>query len=261
MFLALFSAALPKTRVFIRSLGAISAVTATIFTLAHYLLEPARMMGEISGVLNGALHVMLASSNVAAAASLRVLGLCLLVFHFATKRHSDVGLGSVGATLVVVSFALVGHTAAHDMRWLLVVLLICHLLIIALWFGALLPLSAAEKREPVEDFGLVVVRFSAVASRLVPAVFVAGIIMSIVLLGSIENLWTPYGTAVLIKVGGFALLMGLAAWNKLRLGPSIAAGNTAAASHFRISVITEWWLIVTILLITAIMTGLFSPTH
>jgi putative copper resistance protein D len=85
--------------------------------------------------------------------------------------------------------------------------------------------------------------------------------MSVVLLEEFSNLWSPYGVALLAKVAGFGLLMGLATLNKWRLGPAIAAGNAASLATFRRSVVAEWCLIAGVLTITATMTLLFSPTH
>ena len=55
--------------------------------------------------------------------------------------------------------------------------------------------------------------------------------------------------------------MGLATLNKWRLGPAIAAGHAPALRNFQRSVVAEWSLIVAVLVVTAIMTGLFSPIH
>ncbi len=77
----------------------------------------------------------------------------------------------------------------------------------------------------------------------------------------LDNLWTAYGVSLLAKVSGFAALMGLATLNKWRLGPAIAAGHAPALRNFQRSVVAEWSLIVAVLVVTATMTGLFSPIH
>ena len=261
MFLWLFGGGLTKSVNAIRFLGIGSAVAGGVLTLAHHLVEPARMMASFSGILDGSLQYMLLTSDVGATHAIRILGLVLLVLGLRKPNRLGEAVSLIGATLVVVSFGLMGHTAAHEQRWVLLTLLVIHLLIVAFWFGALLPLYMAAARETVDDNASVIEDFSAIAAWLVPTIFVAGLAMSILLLEDVNNLWTAYGVSLLAKVAGFAVLMGLATLNKLRFGPAIVAGHVAALRDFQRSVIAEWGLIVAVLVVTAVMTGLFSPTH
>jgi putative copper resistance protein D len=261
MFLSLYGRSLVRSAVIIRSLGIGAAVTGSLFTLAQHLTQPARMTGSLSGIFDGSLQTILLNSDVGTTGAIRLFGLLMLVFGLRKTSRMGEAVSLIGATLVVVSFGLMGHTAAHDQRWALIVLLLVHLLIIAFWFGALMPLYVAARRETADTNARVIENFSAVAAWLVPIIFVAGVGMSVVLLEELSNLWTPYGIALLAKIAGFGLLMGLAALNKWRLGPAIAAGNTESLAIFRRSVVAEWCLIVGVLTVTAAMTLLFSPTH
>jgi putative copper resistance protein D len=261
IFLSLYGGSLVKSAVIIRSLGIGAAVTGCLFTLAQHLVQPVRMTGSLSGIFDGSLQNMLLNSDVGTTSAIRLLGLLILVVGLRKTSRMGEAVSLIGATLVVVSFGLMGHSAAHDQRWALIVLLLVHLLIIAFWFGALMPLYVAAIRETVETNARVIENFSAAAAWLVPVIFVAGLGMSVVLLEELSNLWTPYGVALLAKITGFGLLMGLATLNKWRLGPAIAAGNTASLAIFRRSVVAEWCLIVGVLTVTAAMTLLFSPTH
>ena len=261
MFLWLFGGSLARSAGKIRSLGITAAIAGGVLTLAYHLVQPARMTGSFSGMLDGSLQAMLLTSDAGATTAIRILGLVMLVVGLPKRNRLGEACSLIGATLVVVSFGLMGHTAAHDQRWLLVALLVVHLLIIAFWFGALLPLYMAASRETNADNALVIENFSAIAAWLVPIIFVAGLGMSVLLLEEFNNLWTAYGVSLLAKVSGFAALMGLATLNKWRLGPAIAAGHAPALRNFQRSVVAEWSLIVAVLVVTAIMTGLFSPIH
>ncbi len=261
MFLWLFGASLARSASTIRSLGVSAAVVGGLLTLAHHLVQPARMTGSFSGMFDGSLQALLLTSDVGATNALRILGLVMLVLGLLKPNRLGEAVGLIGATLVVVSFGLMGHTAAHDQRWVLVTLLVVHLLIIGFWFGALLPLYLAAARETIGNSALVIENFSAIAKWLVPAIFAAGLGMSILLLESFNNLWSAYGASLLAKVVGFTVLMGLASLNKWRYGPAIVAGDVAALRGLQRSVVAEWGLIVAVLVVTAVMTGLFSPTH
>ena len=239
MFLSLYGRSLVRSAVNIRSLGIGAAVTGSLFTLAQHLMQPARMTGSLSGIFDGSLQNILLNSDVGTTSAIRLLGLLMLVFGLRKTSRMGEAVSLIGATLVVVSFGLMGHTAAHDQRWALIVLLLVHLLIIAFWFGALMPLYVVARRETADTNARVIENFSAVAAWLVPIIFVAGVGMSVVLLEELSNLWTPYGVALLAKIAGFGLLMGLATLNKWRLGPAIAAGNTASLAIFRRSVVAQ----------------------
>ena len=56
-----------------------------------------------------------------------------------------------------------------------------------------------------------------------------------------------------------AALLGLAALNKLRLSPALARGEPGALPRFRRSVAAEYVLICAVLVVTAVLTGFFSP--
>src|SRR5690606_30516868 len=104
---------------------------------------------------------------------------------------------------------------------------------------------------------VVIERFSIAAVWLVPLILVAGLAMAWVLLPGLASFATPYGALLLAKIAGFAALMALAAANKWRWGPMIAAGRTDALPAFRRSVLAEWALIAGVVSVTAVMTGLF----
>lgn len=83
--------------------------------------------------------------------------------------------------------------------------------------------------------------------------------MALILIPSLSVLGEPYGQLLLAKIGGFSVLMALAAANKSLLGPAIATGEAEGGRRFRQSVGTEYALIVAVLAITAVMTSFFSP--
>jgi putative copper resistance protein D len=65
---------------------------------------------------------------------------------------------------------------------------------------------------------------------------------------------------LLAKATGFAGLLALAASNRFRLTPMIAAGVAQAAMLMRRTVLIELALMLLVFAATAFMTTLFSPT-
>jgi len=261
IFLFLFEKNLDHAARPIRLLAVSSAVIGLFLTIGHTLVEPARLAGELRGIFDGSLQAMLLSSDSGTAAAVRVLGLGLVVGGWFKPSRFGALTALIGAALIVASFAFMGHTATSDFRWLLAPLLIVHLMVIAFWFGALWPLAAATRHERPELAGLLIEEFSRLAIRLVPILFLAGLVLSVVLLQSLSNLSTPYGILLLTKVAGFSILMMLAAANKWRFGPRIVGGDLVAVRSFRRTVLAEWVLIVGVVTVTATMTALYSPAH
>jgi copper resistance protein D len=281
-FTAAFAPALTISMAGIRTLAKGSAVAALLMVTAHYLLEAGRMSGDLEGVVDSSLQAMAWSSSLGGAFSVRMLGLLLIIAGMQTssvrlttdrlsrtspmfwvKKLTSRGFtiaGVSGAVLVAASFTLTGHTSTGYWHWLLAPLLLCHLLIVAFWFGSLMPLCVVTLRESRERIVRVVTLFSSSAFWLVPLILFAGIAITALLLPSVNALWTPYGELVITKIVLFAVLMGLAAFNKWRFGPKLAeAGNLGAPRVFRVAVIVEYVIIVAVMAVTAVLTTFYSP--
>ena len=256
IFLALFGALMVRTRSAVRRLAGVSAVFAIVLLILQYLLEAARMGGELAGVMDGELQGLALHSPAAIALAFRVIGLAVLVLGLRIGRD---WLSLVAVVIVLVGFTTMGHTATHSPRWLLALLLLAHLLVVAFWFGSLVPLRLASSHEPAPIAGAAIAAFSIAASWIVPALFVAGLALAVVLVGSLAGLRTAYGQLLIAKVVGFALLMGLASLNKWRLGPAVASGDVRRSRSFRHSLQIEYVLIAAVLTVTAVMTTFFSP--
>ena len=261
IFIAGFGRELTHSLAPISRLGRRTAVAALVLVLAHYSLEAARMAGNFSGMSDANLQGMVLHSASAAMVALRALGLLLIAIGLQRSGEWRMVLSVIGATLAVTSFALMGHTTVHSARWILALMLIVHLLVVAFWFGALLPLYVASRREILPAAARVIDAFSRLAAWLVPGILLAGLVMAVLLIPQMATFAEPYGELLIAKLVGFALLMGLAAANKWRFGPAIARGEARALRLFRRAVVFEYVLISTVLAITAVMTTFFSPEH
>ncbi len=259
IFVAVFGRRLASSQVSVRRLGQAAAIAAIVLVAAHYALEAARMAGEMSGMWDPTLQGMAWNSPAGTALICRLLGLLLIAVGLqeASVRWTILAVG--GTVLATGAFALTGHTSVNAHRAALAPLLMLHLLVVAFWFGALGPLYVASLRETPARASDIIERFTAVATWLVPVVFLAGIVMAVLLLPNLQALSEPYGELLIAKVVGFAVLMGLAAANKWRLGAALVHGPAQSGRWFRRSVAAEYVLIAAVLAITAVMTSFFSP--
>jgi putative copper export protein len=289
-FAVAFGPALTISLSTVRSLARMTAFAGLFVVAAHYLLEPARMAGDWSGVLDSSLQSLSWNSSAGGAFAVRELGLLLIIAGMQTSSarltaerlfKSSVGMtslklppvlwlrrlsargftlvGIAGAVLVAASFTLTGHTSASPRRSLLAPLLLTHILIVAFWLGALWPLCLVTLRESRERAARVVVLFSGSAIWLVPLILLVGVATAALLLPNLDALWQPYGELLIAKVVLYALLLALAALNKWRFGPALGAGDLFAGRSFRRMVIAEYVIIVIVLAVTAVMTTFFSP--
>ena len=99
-----------------------------------------------------------------------------------------------------------------------------HLLAAGAWLGGLLSLTfvLATDAENAHD---VLMKFSGMGTIAVAVLVASGLVNSWFLVGSITNLGgTPYGQLLLVKLGMFAGILGLAITNRLSLVPALSFG-------------------------------------
>jgi putative copper resistance protein D len=259
IFLAMFGRPLEVSLSPMQRIAKLSAIAAGVLLVGHYALEAARMAGDMSGMLDPSLQMMAMHSARSTVLAVRLLG--LIVLAMAVGRRGNVGttLSVIGAGIVAASFMLTGHTIVNPQSWVLAPLLTIHVMIVAFWFGALLPLYLVCTRETPVIAGQVTDAFSKIALWLVPGILVAGFLLGLALIRHLAEFRTGYGISLLAKFAGFAVLMGLAAVNKWRLGPAIAGGDARVLASFRRSLAIEYVLICAVLSITAVMTTFYSP--
>lgn len=259
LFLARLPADCIATTAALKRLVVWSAGIGLLLVVVRSLLEPMRMAGHVSGAVDPLLVQFFWESNVGSAQLTRAAGLAACIVLCVTRFEGSRPGMWLAATLVVVSFALMGHTRSHDPGGGLGALLAVHLLAAAYWFGALLPLYAASTRESGDRLIVIVRDFSRWAVWLVPAMLAAGAVIAWRLLGSLAALSTSYGTLLLVKIGGFAVLVALGAVNRYRLTPALAVRTQSAASALRRVIGIELAIMIVVLVATAVMTTLYSP--
>jgi putative copper export protein len=259
-FVAIFGKHLRVTLESTRRIGVVSALLAAFLVAIHYLLEAARMGGELAGSLDLELQSLVLHSSTATAGALRMAGIAFIVRVLRSTGQALLVQTAAGVGLVILSFTLMGHTASDAQRPLLQAVLVLHLAVVVFWFGALVPLYRASAHEPAMTAGTVAEAFSTLAIWIVPLLLLAGAVLAALLLPSVDALLlTTYGQLLLVKSGAFAGLMLLGALNKWRLGPALARGDSNAAPLFRRTLALEYALITAALGVTAVLTSFYSP--
>ena len=259
-FVLLFGARLANSDHAIRRLGFWTAVAAIPLLAAHQGLDAARMAGSLSGLGDAHLQSLAWDSGGGNAAALEIIGLGVIALGLAPHSSPTGDIASLGALIATCAAVLTGHTSVHPEHARLAALLALHLVLVAFWFGALLPLIICSRRESRQATVALLREFSSVAGPLVPCIAIAGLAMALVLMPDRTSWSTTYGSLVLMKLLSFVGLMLLAAWNRWRAVPAIERSHTAAAGQaLTASIAIEYGLIVAVLAVTATLTTFYSP--
>jgi len=256
LFVVLFAARADGT---VLRLARRLAIAAALIGLAVLALRFGIRAARISGMgFEGATDPMMLGfvweSPLGTAAIWRGIGELAILAVLVHRLGQWIAL--VGSLAVAISFVQVGH-ALGDPRMVLAVLLALHILAAAFWVGALMPLRRAALTPSGVD---VLHHFGNVAAFGVAALILAGTALAWLLSGSFTALFgTAYGLGLLLKVAIVAVLLGFAAFNKVRLVPALRAEKPGATHALRRSISVEMLAVVLILLATATITSVTTP--
>lgn len=212
----------------IKRLAWVSLCIALAAALVWFILESADLADaeDITAVI-AALPVVALSTRFGHLLIGRcvALSVAMLCFQFGRTRSAAVLAG-----LAVGADAWLDHGGAMtgNIGTLLLVSTICHLLSGAAWLGSLPSLRLAIKHLPIVEAARIARRFSPIGMICVFGLIVSGTVQYLALIGMpfalINN---DYGRVALLKIILLAALIGLAAFNRYRLTPFLAAKTTA----------------------------------
>lgn len=263
--LALVLVALPTQQDGIKRslLGTIAAAVAVsvVASIWRVMVQAGRLMDDFAFMTDPEIIAISLEGPLGTSTLARLIGLAILLL-VVLAPSVRTGAAVLGAACVALSFGLTGH-ATRDPQWALLVLITLHLLAVSFWFGALLPLYQLSKPslDAVEAARLSH-RFGRQASIIVPILIAVGGVFAYLLLGSLQAVFsTAYGQMLLLKLVIVALVLGIAALNKLRLVPALEMQAAGAAKRFRTSLRWEALVFLMIFTATALLTTSFTvPT-
>lgn len=256
------AAVVPRLRSVAMTLAGVGAAG----VLLSVLVDGAwRSSAGSESILDASLLSETITSATGLAAGLALLGLAgamLLFPQHASGRRRWAACG--GALLALASLTLTGHTRTTDPAWLVVGSDLVHVVAGSLWLGGILGLLAVcSSTSLVPELAARVVRsFSGLAAWLVLALGVTGTLLAWRILPDLDSLTsTGWGVTLIAKVALVVIIVLVAAWNRFRLVPSIAAAPEGTGrSRLRKTVATEGVLLVVVLAVTAFLV-IQSPTE
>ena len=134
---------------------------------------------------------------------------------------------SLGALITAgLALALSGHASNAAPQLLTRPSVFVHVVCVAFWVGALLPLIAAVRAGE----GAPLARFSRVIPYPLAALVLSGVILAVVQLDRVDALWTTsYGIVLSCKLAAVAALLALGLANRYVFVPRYERGDAAAA--------------------------------
>ena len=172
------------------------------------------------------------------------------------------GPALAGALLGMIAPVLVGHSVSVGPRALMLAADLGHLLAGAFWSGGLIGtvvVVATLRRSDIAGEAVAVIRrFSSAALVSVLVLAVSGVVMAVLILDSPAALVTTgWGRALSVKLIVVIAAVGMAAWNRTRLLPTIAASDAPWADLLRV-MRREAVLLLVVLAVTGVLVNL-SP--
>lgn len=224
------------------------AILSSIFFL---FVQTGFLMDDgLSGMLDYEVMQIFLEGNLGYSFYIRISGLALLILLTFFVPNIKL-LYLIPAILVAASFSLVGH-ASGDYQYLTMLFLIIHLLAIAFWVGALLPLYRTSNSSNASDL---LQGFGKIATFIVPMLLAVGLAFAYIIVGNFNALFTSsYGLTLITKLIVVGLLLGLATINKLILVPQISINSSKSRLRLRQVIAVETLAFILIFVITAILT-------
>ena len=150
---------------------------------------------------------------------------------------------TIVAGVYLAALAWTGHAAAAQGPWRDAQLVsdVVHLISAGAWLGALPPLVyLLGTMRPIEHATWATRRFSTVAIACVSALILSGLGNSWFLVGSVPALFgTTYGALLIAKLALLAVMLSLAALNRLVLTPRLGGGDRHAVRALRRNALLE----------------------
>jgi putative copper export protein/mono/diheme cytochrome c family protein len=255
----------PQLRQRLLHLARSSTVCALIIAIAWLVVETVVIAGADSvAMILDALPTVAARTQFGQFLLLRC-ALLLLVLPLLTPRRVAIVIAAVLAAIALAVQPMLGHAGAigGSVGTELIISEVMHLLAAGAWLGGLLPLFITVGTLPHNAAATACHSFTPVGLAAVLVLGGTAVVQVAEFMGGLPGLFgTGYGQVALVKLGLFAVLLALAAFNRLVLTDQLAGtAPDAARRHMRMSIATEA-VLGTLVVITAAFLASHTPgTH
>jgi len=221
-------------------LGAIAAgLVLSVLALALRVL----VLTAGASMFNADVWAAVMRSRIGDAFWLRATGLLLLTAATTTWRIGS-AIAAMGASLVVASYAAMGHSMLFAPRQEIAAVVVVHLTVVAFWVGSLPPLVWVTQRRDGASAARLIQDWSKAAIWAVSAMIATGMLLSWYLTLRMDRIFDAWhGWALASKVLAVLAALGLALWNRQRHTPALARGDADAGVGLAASIRLEMLLV------------------
>ena len=156
------------------------------------------------------------------------------------------GLAALLAVPPLLISAAIGHSAAFHPLWS-IPLKALHLTALAAWLGGLFWLVVSESANP-RELAIQTLRVSSIALAAVVTIGLSGVLEAVFMLSALNDLRSPYGLILALKVAGLGGLIAFGAYHRYRVMPRLMMGvDGGLLTEFGLSLRREialLWLVV-----------------
>jgi cytochrome c oxidase assembly factor CtaG/putative copper export protein len=163
----------------------------------------------------------------------------LTIVFFVVRNQTAIALLTIVTVLCLIPMALQGHsgdTSSHDAATSSIYL---HIIFAAVWLGGLLTLILCRRQLETGRINVVLSRYSTLALICFVVVAISGVVNADIRIGTWENLLTPYGILVLVKVLAIGALGIFGIFQRRFLIGRLAGSIVGAARYFWIFIAGE----------------------
>ncbi|GAA3920561.1 cytochrome c oxidase assembly protein [Microbacterium invictum] len=146
-----------------------------------------------------------------------IAGAVLTVLTFAVRGWTTTALVTVVAVAALLPIATLGHSGDEAGHNIAVAALFFHIVGAAVWLGGLLLLVMIRPQQSRGQLADVLGRYSSLALAAFVVVALSGVARAVVGVVAWENLLSPYGALLMVKVAALLALGVLGAWYRRRL--------------------------------------------
>jgi copper transport protein len=166
-------------------------------------------------------------------------------------------LSLFGILGVGFALALSGHASAAQPQWLTRPAVFAHAVCLAFWIGSLMPLAAVLRQDNIAAT-LTLTRFSRAIPFAIVPLLLSGLALALVQVETPGALvTTTYGRLLCAKLVLVAAILAIAAWNRRRLTPAVAADRARARPQLARWIHVE--LVLALVIFGLVATWRFTP--
>ena len=182
---------------------AVSSASAGVFSLAVSYSQPITLDDRFGQLLG----TFITGTDLGKAwlfTTLLAAGLTVLCF--AVRNQVAVVIMAVVALLGLVPMGIQGHSGDESTHDAATSAIILHTAFAALWLGGLVTVAILSRTLTTKQLGSAIARYSSIALVSFVVVAASGYVSAEIRVGTLANLFTPYGLLVLIKVAALGAL-------------------------------------------------------